>query len=110
LLERYQCSSLAEIQELIAEKQAAGILPSTARTAFNSSDVIAVALDRYNKGFADDIVLAWNPRTVEMSAGLEKLKDILTRVLQISPITAMHPVRNRRVLLAVLTGDNYHGQ
>jgi len=67
---------------LIAEKQAAGILPSTARTAFNSADVIAVALDRY-KGFADDIVLAWNPRTVEMSAGLEKLKDILTRVLQI---------------------------
>lgn len=80
--ERYQCSSLAEIAGLVAEKQAAGVLPSTAGTAFKSSDVITVPLDRY-KGFSDDLVLAWNPRTVEMSDGLDKLKDVLVRVLKL---------------------------
>lgn len=78
---RYQCSSLAEIAGLIAEKQAAGIIPSTAGTAFNRSDVITVPLDRY-KGFSDDLVLAWNSRTIEMSDGLDKLKDVLTEVLR----------------------------
>lgn len=79
---KYQCSSLAEIAALIAEKQAAGIIPSTAGAAFNRSDVITVPMDRY-KGFSDDLVLAWNPRTVEMSDGLDKLKDVLAEALRI---------------------------
>ena len=78
---KYRCSSLAEIAGLIAEKQAAGIMPSTAGAAFNRSDVTTVPMDRY-KGFSDDLVLAWNPRTVEMSDGLDKLKDVLAEVLR----------------------------
>lgn len=80
---RYECNTATQLASVIANNLAAGPLPELARTQFDRKKVIDISLSGI-LGKDSPLCLAWNPRTLAMSASLETLRLSLTRVLSAS--------------------------
>ena len=78
---RFECSSQPEIAVIVRNGLAAGILPGLSRREFTGCDVRIVDLGKV-AAFNSELYLVWNPRTLDMSARIEALRDDLASALR----------------------------